>query len=459
MLKVLRNKKTAKKIWIGLAIIIIPAFTLWGFSGAFRSRQETAPVGKIFGRNISNIEFKDAVAAMKTMALMRFGDKLAEVQQYLDLEAQAWERLVVLAEAKKRHITASDKEIVQNIENSPYFQSQGVFNNKIYNEVLRYSLRIQPRTFEELTRQNIIIAKLYQQVTNKVSLSDEQIRKEYARINQEISISYSASLVSDFAKDITPTEEQIQNYYQNNKSTFKQPATFNLLYVLIADDDKAKSLNLLLKKHLKLTEAARELNLETKETGLFNADNSIPGLGFSPELSGLISKLKVGEATPMIKSDKSFYIFELKTRNEMRIPELIEIQDKVKQTWMQETAINLANQKIQQLQNELKSEKLLTASRNLGLKTITTNLFKYGTTIENLPNTAIFWDTAYDLNLNQPSKIISLPTGFYIIELKSKSALDENRYAKEKSDFTKKILLDKKEAYFNKFIEDLKKNA
>ena len=58
MLKFLRNKKTAKKVWIGLAIIIIPAFALWGFGGASRNKEETASVGKIFGHSVSIIEFK-----------------------------------------------------------------------------------------------------------------------------------------------------------------------------------------------------------------------------------------------------------------------------------------------------------------------------------------------------------------------------------------------------------------
>lgn len=459
MLRILRNKKTAKKIWIGLAIIIIPAFTLWGFTEGLRNRQENVPVGKIFGRNISGIEFKDSLAAVKTIAIMRFGDRLAQVQQYLDLETQAWERLILLAEAKKRHIAASNNEVIEDIENSLYFQSQGYFSNKIYNEILRYSLRIQPRIFEELTRQNIIIAKLYDQITNKTSLSDAQIKKEYAKTNQELSIEYAASLISEFASSIAPTQQQLQDYYQSDKSKFKQPATLNIIYVIVTDEEKAKKLNLLLKKNKGLKTAAKALELETKETGLFDANNAIPGLGFSPELLKMISKLKIGESTPMIKSDKLFYIFELIEKNDVFIPELAKIQDKVKQSFIQETAKNLASQKIKQLQNELKTQDLAIASRKLGLKISTTGLFKYGAAIKELPNTNIFWDVAYDLNVQQPSEIITDSNGFYIIKLRSKSLFDESRYTKEKPDFAKRILLEKKEALFREFIEDLKKKV
>ncbi|MDD5097003.1 MAG: SurA N-terminal domain-containing protein, partial [Candidatus Omnitrophica bacterium] len=68
MLRILRNKKTAKKIWIGLAIIIIPAFALWGF-GSSSSNEDEKPVGKIFGKNITALEYKKALAATKTAAI------------------------------------------------------------------------------------------------------------------------------------------------------------------------------------------------------------------------------------------------------------------------------------------------------------------------------------------------------------------------------------------------------
>lgn len=372
MLKILRNKKTAKKVWIGLAIIIIPAFTLWGFSGAFRSREETAPVGKIFGRNISNIEFKDSLAAVKTIAIMRFGDKLSEVQKYLNLEAQAWERLILLAEANKRRITASDQEVIEDIENSPSFQLRGAFNNKLYNETLRYSLRIQPRIFEELIRQNIIIFKLYEQATAKVPLSDEEIRKEYIKATQEMSIHYVGSIISDFSAKIKPSDKQIADFFAKNKEMFKEPAT------------------------------------EDKPT---------------------------------------------------RIPELTEIKDKVKQAYIQETAQGLASEKIKECQNKLATKDLMAVGRKLKLKTASTGLFKYGEFIEGLGTAAIFWDTAYGLKKNQPSQIISTPAGFYIIKLKSITDFDETRFAKEKADFAKKMLLEKKQEYFNKFLEDLKKKA
>ena len=281
----------------------------------------------------------------------------------------------MLAEAKKRRITAGDKEIIGDIESSPIFQSKGTFNNKVYNEVLRYYLRVQPRIFEELIRQNIILSKLYKQVTEKVTLSDEQIKNEYAKLNQQISIYYAAGLISDFTKNISPTEKEAADYYQANKAAFKEPVALS------------------------------------------------------------------------------------KEKTEARIPELNEIKDRVKQAFIREAARKSAEEKIKECQGKLATEELLAAGRELGLKTGSTKLFKYGEFIEGLGATQVFWEAASGLKENQASGIILVPAGFYIIEVKSRTPIDETRFAKEKTDFAAKLLLEKKQDYFNNFTEDLNKKS
>jgi hypothetical protein len=173
MLRVLRHKKTAKKIWIGLALIIIPAFTLLGFGGTSCNREASRPLGRIFGRPVSNTEFRDAISAVTTSAIMQYGDQFREIEKELNLEAQAWERLILLYEAKRRGIKTSDQEIIQTIRSLPYFQYKGAFDNRIYNQTLQYVFRLKAREFEEQMRANLILHKLYKQVTDPLNLDDK----------------------------------------------------------------------------------------------------------------------------------------------------------------------------------------------------------------------------------------------------------------------------------------------
>jgi len=372
MLRLLRNKKTAKKIWIGLAIIIIPAFTLWGFIGTKGDQQGTSVAGKIFGKNVSNLEFRTSLTAVRTKAIMQFGDKLPEIEKYLNFESQAWGRLIILAETKMRRINVKDKEVVQEIQNAPYFHDKNGFSNKIYQEILRYALRLQPRIFEEQTRQNLILAKLYKQITQNVKLNDDLIRQEYLKTNTELNIHYIASLFSDFAAKIKPTDKELADYFEKNKAMFKEPP---------AKDQPA------------------------------------------------------------------------------RIPELAEIKNKVQDAWVKEESKKIAENKIKECAEKLKNNEFEQAAKDSGLKTGQTIFFKSSDQIENLGPAEIFWNTANKLKDKEPSSVLANAQGYYLIKLGAIKPIDETKFAKEKQEFSQKLLSDKQNEVFNNFAEGLIKKA
>jgi cell pole-organizing protein PopZ len=371
MLKLLRNKKTAKKIWIGLAIIIIPAFAFWGFGSADK-QDKSSVIGKIFGRNVTAIEFNNSLIAVRTSALMQFGDRLEEIEKYLNFEGQAWERLILLAEAKRRRIRVSDQEVIEQIQNAPYFQDQKGFSNKIYQETLRYVLRLQPRIYEEQTRQSLILNKLYEQVTKNYRLTDEQIRQEYLQANQELSIDYIASSFADFAGSVQPTDEQIASFFEKNKPMFKEPATEN---------------------------------------------------------------------------------------QPVRIPELSEIKDKVRSALADQTAKEMALQKINECAQNLKTMDFNRAAAACKLKVTGTDYFKSTGLIENLHSARNFWNTAKNLKENETSGVISNARGYYLIKLKSIKPIDESKFAQERAAFSEKLLSSKKAEMFGEFVEQLRKKA
>jgi len=130
MLKKLRKKKTAKRIFIGLALVIIPAFVFWGFGSALRSKREATYAGTIAGRKIPVSDYIEAYDATKNQMIMQLGEKFFELRKFLNLEERAWERLILLNDAKKRGIRATDREVVELIESYPFFQRNGHFDNK-----------------------------------------------------------------------------------------------------------------------------------------------------------------------------------------------------------------------------------------------------------------------------------------------------------------------------------------
>ena len=461
MLRILRNKKTAKKVWIFLAIIIIPAFTLWGFGSASRSREENTPAGKIFGKNVSNLEYKKALAAAKTSAIMQFGDDFPKVEKYLNLDSQAWERLILLHEAKKLKINISDQEIIDTIQKAAYFQRNSVFDNKTYVEILRYVFQVQPRAFEEQMRQNLTLAKLYNQLTEGIKIDDSQIRQEWLKTNEELSINYIASLFAEFAKKIKPDDKEISAYYDKNKDAFKEPPSINLEYILTDSDTESKKIPDLINKKYTLERISKELNLAKKETGLFKQFTPPPALKIPQETLSLALTLKDGLPAPMVKVDKSFYVYALKENKPGRTPELSEIKDKIKEALIQEEAEKTAQSKIKECADKLKSMPFNQAASasEMGFKTGQTKFFKSTDQLDNLGPAQIFWNMAKKLKENQVSDIFSDASGYYIIKLKTVKPVDEDKFTKDKAKLGENMLSQKKSEFFGKFVEETKKKA
>ncbi len=472
MLKQLRNKKTAKKIWIVLTILILPAFVFWGFGSFIRSRQEETYAGKISGRKISLLEYKNALDATRNQFIIQFGDNSSEIEKKVNLESMAWDRLILLAEAKKRKIAVTDQEVIDLVRSYPFFQRKGQFDDQIYSSMLQYVFHAQPRTFEEQARQSLMLSKLYKELTGNLNFNGEEIKKEYRKLNEQISLYYIAGLPSDFTKDVPVLEQEIREYFVNNPSQFKEPPSFNIEYVALALEDnsetaikdKISSLVSRLNKKEDFAKAAGGLNLQVKETGLFSQTGPVPGIGWSPQILSLISKLKTGEFAPPIYMDKYYYILRLKEKKEPYIPDFQTIKDKVKEVFVKEKIRKIAQQKIEECLKELKASSKANpksidfnrVAKIYGLKWDSTQLFRYGSYIEGIGASDNFFSAAQHLKEDEFSGIIEMPSGFYIIKLKSRIPLDEKRFLDEKPDFSRKLLLQKKEEYFSRFLQELR---
>jgi len=475
MLKQLRQKQTAKKIWIILAIIIVPAFTLWGTGSIIRSRKENDVIGRVFGRPITVREYKDAVEAVKNIAILQLGDSFFEMQKYLNLPALAEERIILLYEAKRRNIKVTDQEVIDYLTKIPIFQGKDGLDKQRYYLILKTRLHTQPRVFEEQLRNGLAIHKLFDQITQDVTVTEDEVKKEYCKRNEEFAISYIESRPQDFTQGLVPEEEQLKEYFAKNTLNFKEPLSFNLEYVTIplptlseeAAKTQADQIYNQLKKEKSFSDAAKKLGFQVKETGLFQENEPIPEIGWSNQLAVTLFKSKVNNVLPPVYADKKIYIFKVKERKEPTVPEFATIKEKVKDAWVKEQSFNLAQKKIEECLNRLKQKfasnpealDLEKEANQLGLKYGSTKNFKYGSYIEGIGLSNEFFNAASQLKENEFSQIINTPQAFYIIKVASRLPIDEKKFAEEKEKFQQQLLLEKKEERFEKFKEELKERS
>jgi peptidyl-prolyl cis-trans isomerase D len=474
MLKLLRKKKVSKRIFYGLAILIIPAFVIWGSSSVINKSKVPSYAGIIFGRKISFDDFRDAQDAWKTQLKLQYGDKAQEAATTLFNPTQAaWDRLILLHEVSQRGIHIKDKELIDTITRFSFLQKDGRFDPQTYDLFLKYSLGEYPRVFEEHLRQNLAMATVFEQVTADTRVSDEEVKKAYEEQNVQARIKYVFFPSQGYKDKIPLIDEESKKYYESNKDKFKIPPQINAIYLRLdykedmPQEEKTK-ISETMKTALKvarqkgLSEAAKELHLDAKETGLFGFDDPIPHLGWMPQLSTILFSLEANSLSKIIEDNRGVSLFQIKEKKDAYIPEFIAAKDKVKDALLSGRSKETARQKAKDFLAQAKTPSVSfeKAAEGAGLQIKETPRFSREEYIPELGMAQPLKDVAFKLKPEAVADdIVELEQGFYVLKCAETVPLDEEKFKKEKDEFSKQILEQKRNKVFNDFFEGLKKRA
>jgi peptidyl-prolyl cis-trans isomerase D len=426
MLRFLRKRGNLKKIMWALAILIIPAFVLWGSGSAIRSKGLPKYAGKIFGKKVSLRQYEASLLAFRNQALLVYGEDFDKLAKFLDLDKEAWERLILLYQAKKERVKVTDKEVIDFIEKLPLFQKEGRFNQERYNILLDYAFHTSPRDFEEQIRGALKIGRLKDKLMAKVLLSDEEIENVYKNENEKARALYVLIEAQKFTEEIHPAYEELQDYYQSRKSEFKKPEQVNVQYialyfdqaapkVLVSEEemlnyyqqhseqfsvkDKTGKENIrpfaevetqvkerLTREKVRVTleekiwqisdqagedpasfeEVAKGFQLDVKETDFFGPQQVIAEIGLSYEFLNAAFTLEVGEVSKAIETPKGYFIIKVKEKKQAYLPGLEEIREELSGAFVREKSWQLAKNKAEELlaqMEELMEEEKLNFSK------------------------------------------------------------------------------------------------
>jgi hypothetical protein len=182
-------------------------------------------------------------------------------------------------------------------------------------------------------RENLILSKLYEQVTGTIKVTGEQVREEYLKLNEELSINYIAAFFSEFTKTIKPTDKQIAEFYEKNKAMFKElpaddkkePYTPELAQIkdkvkeaLIRKssqetaENKVRQCQEKLKK-LNFAKAASACGLKSGSTAFFKSSGQIKELGDGKIFWDTAKKLGKNQNSAIFANDNGYYIISLKS--------------------------------------------------------------------------------------------------------------------------------------------------
>lgn len=138
-------------------------------------------------------------------------------------------------EAKRLGITVSDQERADRIKQ--YLPT--AFNGDTFVGMDAYTREVQTRfqltvpVFEDLVKQGLVEEKFRKLVTDGVSVSPADVQDEFKYQNEKVKLDYVLIKPEDLEAKITPDENEIQSYYEQNKAKFQIPEKRIVRYGLL----------------------------------------------------------------------------------------------------------------------------------------------------------------------------------------------------------------------------------
>lgn len=508
MLKVLRKKGVMKKILWVVAVLIIVSFGLLGQIYLFKGSGKPTYAGKIFGQKISLEEYDYHLMQTRIQAMIQYGPNYRDIANFLNLYAQAWDRLILLHEANKRKIKVTDREVVQAIQSYGFFQKDGVFDKNLYQMILQNYFRLKPRDFEEGVRDSVKFVKIFEAETQGITIPEAEALELYKKANEKVQVHYALFSPDDYKNQVAYDEIKAKEYYLTHREEFMLPPMIRVDYIRIDYPPEA----LLDKKTPALPaesgeskdaalppEEQKEVSAETKEATLKLAQSVARSLDENPDFSAVaktfnlpagtseffsleepdlsfgwsfaviqgLFQLKPDQTIGPVETRDGYQILRLKERRESDIPDYPSAQDKVKEKWMRNAGLKIAAQKAEESLGKLKealagnpAAGFQAAAQSLGLTVSQTPLFHRGQYLPGIGLSENFQDAAFALTEDQKlSTAVETERGYCILFLDSFEPVKNEQFLKEKDDFTASLLQNRKNEFFNEYLIRLRLKA
>jgi len=241
MLPLFRKKKEWLKWTLLLVIIALGLTTAFMFVNTpqgLNSSLGVQEVARVADQKISAAEYRRFYLQLVDTyrQMYNLDGSNSDIIKQLGLDQVALSQLInryaLSYEASRMGLRVSDKELADQITRFPVFQANGQFiGSSQYKRILENN-NLTAQDFEASLRRDLLAEKLQQIVTDGVTATADDIRRDFLERNQEVKVKYVAFDPEKLQRQEL-TDEKLQEYYDSNLESFRQPEKRKVQYVNI----------------------------------------------------------------------------------------------------------------------------------------------------------------------------------------------------------------------------------
>jgi peptidyl-prolyl cis-trans isomerase D len=498
-----RDNRLTKALFvviIGAASVSMCIYLIPGLTGMGASNADTYAViyphwyNRLFSSGINISEAK--VAQMARQQVQQRNPQYADNPMILSIfERQAGQQMVqqqiLLSEAAKLGIHATDEDVVQYLKSGPtgqvLFPNGQFIGTEQYTNLIATRLQISVKDFEDEIKREIVVKRLQALITAGVSVSDKEVRETYRKANIKIKFDYAVIAVDDLRKDINPTDagleaffksnaaryasavpeerkityfaftsnevpggvpqpsqNEIQQYYNAHQSEYETPEQARARHILIkvapgadAKTDaaaKAKA-DALLKQILAGADFAALAQKNSDDPGSKDKGGE---LGFAqhgtmvPEFDNAIFTQKIGD-TKVIKTQFGYHVVQVEERQAAHSQQLNEVLPTIQATLIRQKAAEAEENYAHALTSEAIKNGLEKTAAAHHLSVVTTPLMNSQTIVGALPDSHPMVQKAFESKQGDPPQFATTGEGYAIFQVTGIAAAHAPTFADWKS--------------------------
>jgi peptidyl-prolyl cis-trans isomerase D len=399
---------------------------------------------------------------------------------------------IILMEAEKLNIKVSDEELKNQIIKLPVLQQDGKFVGQT--AYLRWlnAMRMDVTEFENQFKKQVIGEKLQELVTGPLVIDSNTLLDKYKSEKDQAELDYITFLHDRVTEDINVSDNELIEYYENNKEDFKSQEKRAAYVIAFKFDDYKKEVNITPQETYEsfkmkraefrlpgktkvsriflkygendreeILKKAKELQKElTKENfadqaKLHSQDDKAKEGGdygyadwqnFTKQEKTMIDALEQGQiSSPIDTQQGGFSIVYVSEKIAERQQNFNEVKDRIKDTIEEERVKQLVTEKLQRIYNKLgNTDNIKAKASEMGIETIETPLATSGRPIKDIDQMGYISRKMFELEEKEIAFPVQFVKGIAIVQLAKIQAPTVEPFEKVKVRVKAKVVLAKK---------------
>lgn len=237
MFDAVRNNK---RIVQGFLVLITLPFAFWGVDSYVHNTGAGNDVAKVGNVKITQKQYQEAWRDQQQRLRQMMGASFDPAMMDSPEAKQAVlnsliDRSILLQEAAKNRLSASDNMLRDIISKIPALQENGQFSMDRYEAALK-AQGLTQAGFEAQMRQDITLQQLASAISDTGMVSSSVVDALLRIQSEERLVSELRIPAAQFADKVKPTDEDLKKYYDQHKAAFKVPEELRAEYVQLSLD-------------------------------------------------------------------------------------------------------------------------------------------------------------------------------------------------------------------------------